>query len=243
MIDMKCPACGAEGRVPSDKVNTRLVCRKCLKVFHLTPSGRALLGEPAPAASGAMMAKEAAIDSAQEVEQWLDKLRSRLTSPATLGIAAALVLLAVVAAFLSTRKTETLQERVIKVANAAVKGDLPTIRSLATTGTADDAVKWYDTVHPQCDELRQRLGTNKLLVEVNIKQQEGAQGPSEIVARLDTEEQLDRRSLNMPDATISVPTTRSAVVSLPMSWRTEGWSGWKMDGKRSLELAAAGPAS
>src|ERR1700677_1130623 len=48
MIDMKCPSCGAGGRVPREKVNTRMVCKKCLRVFHITPSGNTVLGEPAP---------------------------------------------------------------------------------------------------------------------------------------------------------------------------------------------------
>ena len=46
MIEMKCPACSAGGRIPRDKKNTRLVCKKCLAVFHLSPSGTPVLGEP-----------------------------------------------------------------------------------------------------------------------------------------------------------------------------------------------------
>src|SRR5262249_49109459 len=38
MIEMSCPRCGAGGRVPRERVNSRLVCRKCLQVFHLSPS-------------------------------------------------------------------------------------------------------------------------------------------------------------------------------------------------------------
>ena len=47
MIDMKCPSCGAGGRIPREKVNTRLVCKKCLRVFHVTSGGSTVLGEPA----------------------------------------------------------------------------------------------------------------------------------------------------------------------------------------------------
>src|SRR5690242_5419896 len=42
VIEMKCPACGVVGRIPKNKVNVRLVCSKCLKVFYVTPSGRAV---------------------------------------------------------------------------------------------------------------------------------------------------------------------------------------------------------
>src|SRR5271168_1001252 len=47
MIEMACPRCGAGGRVPRDKLKTRLVCKKCLQVFHLTAAGVAVIGEPA----------------------------------------------------------------------------------------------------------------------------------------------------------------------------------------------------
>src|SRR5271163_69933 len=46
MIEMACPRCGAAGRVPNDRINVRLVCKKCLQVFHLKPGGVAVLGEP-----------------------------------------------------------------------------------------------------------------------------------------------------------------------------------------------------
>ncbi len=51
MIDVVCPHCGRAGSAPEDKVNSRLVCKKCHMVFHLSPSGRATPGEP-PAAGG-----------------------------------------------------------------------------------------------------------------------------------------------------------------------------------------------
>ena len=56
MIEMSCPRCGAGGRVPRDKVNSRLVCKKCLQVFHLSSSLQPVIGEPPPpkeAAEGA----------------------------------------------------------------------------------------------------------------------------------------------------------------------------------------------
>src|SRR4051794_25613205 len=46
MIEMSCPSCGRAGQVPKEKLHTRLVCRKCHVVFHMEPSGRAVLGEP-----------------------------------------------------------------------------------------------------------------------------------------------------------------------------------------------------
>src|SRR4051794_22207543 len=46
MIDLECPFCGRVGSVPREKANTKLVCKKCHMIFHMSPTGRALPGEP-----------------------------------------------------------------------------------------------------------------------------------------------------------------------------------------------------
>ena len=82
MVEMKCPACGAEGRAPKDKINTRLVCKKCLRVFHLTPSGRAVIGEPPQQ----VVAPVKAADPTEKLEialnfEWLGGIIRALMSP------------------------------------------------------------------------------------------------------------------------------------------------------------------
>src|SRR5262249_44706517 len=46
MIDLACPNCGRAGTIPREKINTRLVCKKCHVTFHMNTAGRTLLGEP-----------------------------------------------------------------------------------------------------------------------------------------------------------------------------------------------------
>src|SRR5215212_2799528 len=46
MIDLACPNCGRAGSIPREKINTRLVCKKCHVAFHMNTAGRTLLGEP-----------------------------------------------------------------------------------------------------------------------------------------------------------------------------------------------------
>ena len=75
MIEIQCPACGAAGRAPKDKIQTRLVCRKCLKIFHVTPTGKTVLGEP-PVTGQSLIAgshETTAIDSTQKVDQWFER--------------------------------------------------------------------------------------------------------------------------------------------------------------------------
>ena len=46
MIEMKCPSCGAVGRVPREKINHRLTGKRCLRVFHLSPAVSTLGSAP-----------------------------------------------------------------------------------------------------------------------------------------------------------------------------------------------------
>jgi len=242
MIEIKCPACGAEGRAPKEKIHTRLICKKCLKVFHITPSGKTVLGEPPATGQTSTMAAHdpATIDRTQEVDQWFERVSKRLFSPSSLILGVGLIVLAMVGSFLSFRHQETLQDRVTTVAMATVQGDLQTIRDLAATGTGNDAVSWYDSIRPQCDQMRQSLGSHKLVVETQVTQQDSRQGSAEVVAQLSLEEQFERKGNTLPDPSmITTPSTQT--ISLPMAWKSEGWSGWRLDGKHTLEVSKAHP--
>ena len=243
MLAIKCPACGAEGRAPKEKIQTRLVCRKCLEVFHVTPSGKTVLGEP-PGTGQTLTAvshRKAAPDPGQKVDQWFDRASKRIFSPTTLILTVGLILLAVAAVLFTPRRSESLQDLVARAAKATVEGDLRTIRELAATGTAGGVVTWYISIRPQCDQLWQRLGSRKLAVETEVKQQDPAQEWTEVVAHVSIEEQeLERRGNVLPDAlTVMAPT--GPPVSLPMAWTSEGRAGWRLDGNRTLELFKAQP--
>ncbi len=244
MLAIKCPACGAEGRAPKEKIQTRLVCRKCLKVFHVTPSGKTVLGEPPETGqtSTAVSRAKAAPDPGEKVDQWFDRASKTFFSPTSLILTIGLILLAVAAAFFTPRRPESLQDRVARAARAAVEGDLQTIRELAAAGTAGGVLPWYISIRPQCDGLLQRLGTRKLAVETEVKQQDPAQKWADVVAHVSIEEkeELERRGNVLPDLSIVLAPT-SQPVSLPMAWKSEGRAGWRLDGNRTLELSKAQP--
>jgi len=242
MLEIKCPACGAEGRAPKEKIQARLVCRKCLKVFHVTPSGKTVLGEPPATGQTATAVSPATAlpDPAQKVDQWFDRASKKLSSPTSLILAVGLILLAVAAVFFGSRRLESLEDRVAKAARAAVEGDLHTIRELAATGTGAEVDAWYLSTRPECDELMRQLGSKKLVIETAVKQQDPAEQWAEVVAQVSIEEGLERKGNVLPDASIAVMPTSSAV-SLPMAWKSEGMAGWRLDGKRTQELSKAAP--
>jgi hypothetical protein len=242
-MEIKCPACGAEGRAPKEKINTRLVCRKCLKVFHLTASGRAVLGEP-PAPGAAVVASPLelqAADRTQKVDRLLEQISETRFPPKALGIALGVLLLAAGGVFFWTRSAETLEDRVTRVAQAAVQGDLQTIRKLSASGTGDEAVKWYDSIRGRCDDIRQHLGTYKLNVEVSVIQRDDEHGTAEVVSRMNSEEDLQRKPGAIIDPSLTIGTPSTQVITVPMAWKTETWAGWLLDGKRTLEETPSSP--
>lgn len=242
MIATKCPGCGAEGRVASTKVNTRLVCPKCLKVFHVTSSGRSTLGEPPTPSAAAAPEKSShhAADQVQRVDEFFQDLSESVFTRKSLTIAGCVLAVGLIAAFFSLRKGETLTDQAEKVTRAVMQGDLQTLRNLSATGTAQDAVAWYESVRPICDEVRPYLASHKLIIAVLVTQEDKRQGTADVLATTFLgEEILERRGSALPDATIKVPSSVS--VSLSMGFRSEGWSGWRFDGRRTATMPTTQP--
>lgn len=241
MIEIKCPACGAEGRAPKDKILTRLVCRKCLRVFHVTPSGMSVIGEPpTPGQSSSTAAQSnSTADTAVRVDQFIEQFSKRVSSPMTWLVIGGIILVAFVVGTFSSWRPEGLQERVARVAKAAVQGDLQTIESLTVSGTATAIGPWYVAIRPKSDELLKRPGSNNLGVDTEIKSKSSGETDVELVAWVYTSEDLERRGKALPDTTITAASASGMPISLPMFWRYEGWRGWRLDLERTLELTKA----
>ncbi len=243
MIAIKCPACGAEGRAPKDKILARLICRKCLRVFHVTPSGMSVLGEPpTPGQSSTGASHESSSkDSSIQVDRLLENLSRKASSPTTWIVTGAVVLIALAAATFSSWRPESLEQRVSRAAKAAVQGDLQTIEALAASGTENNMGPWYVAIRPRSDDLLKRPGSDKLAVETEIKTQASDQDGVELIAWVYTSEDLARKGRDLPDTTITAASAGGLPISLPMVWRRESIGGWKLDLNRSLELSKSEP--
>ncbi|QEH33057.1 hypothetical protein OJF2_15530 [Aquisphaera giovannonii] len=239
MIEIQCPACGAAGRAPADKVNSRLICRKCLKAFHVTASGRTVLGDPPdPGAAHTPTHELHAPDETEKVDQWFEKVGRALVSPTSAMIALALAAVIGLVAYRALQKPpETLEERAARVARAAVHGDLRTIHDASIPGTDSEATRWYDSVRSQCDDFRQRLGSGQFRVEVGVRQREEPAGTAETVANIQPEETIERKGNALPDPTLTLAPSAGNWLSLPMAWKAEGSAGWKLDPRKTLDLA------
>jgi len=241
VIEMKCPACKVPGRVAKDKVNTRLVCRKCLSVFHLTPTGRAVLGEPPQAAAtpGKVPREKQKfeLDLSLELPPWLKRVTGVVFAPRVLAVAAGLMLLLGGYKAIAILRGESLQERTGKVARAAVIGDLGTLLELTAEGTGDDMIKWYTAVRPQCDQVRNLLRDPNPSVEVQVNKQDSYGGTAEVVARVNPQEPRAPSGSQAPGLAFSGFAAGKSL-ELPLTLTSEGMGGWMLDGKRTLEAIA-----
>jgi hypothetical protein len=234
MIEIQCPACGAGGRASKQKTNARLVCKKCLKVFHITATGLAVLGEPPPTGEAAARTAVAVHDPTKDVDQWFERLSRVLFSPSTLILFVCLIGLLIGWAFYS--RSENLEGRVEEVARAAYDGDIKALQAMAAEGNGEDVLKWRESVRPKLDDLRVSLGIAPPSVNVVIRGQDSSTGTADVVAQMSSEQELERRGTSLPDPSLAL-TSGKRTVDLPLRFRREGWNGWRLDAKQTLESA------
>ena len=151
MIEMNCPACGAGGRVPRDKVGTRLVCKKCLKVFHLTPSGQAVLGEP-PAPKVAAKEKSSKDPTGYQTTEALEELASKMAKiklPSRQNLASWLDRaggrIGLLVVFPPVAR-EPAPAKSLKPSSAA---EIKKIVDISVPGTETDVILWFNDVYQQ----------------------------------------------------------------------------------------------
>jgi hypothetical protein len=239
MIAMKCPACGADGRVPKNKVNARLVCKKCLKVFHLTTGGKAVLGPPPEPSASRTAPVAVSADRTSTVDQFLERLPSLQVQPRTLAVLGGLGLVAL--AWFWFSRNEPLSEVAQRAAQATMDGDLTVLRGLASSGTTEEVLQWYQSVRPKCDALRSVSG-GPPTVGFIIMKEEPQSGIAEVQARyVPMEMDLTRRGSLLPDPTVLASGTRAKILEIPMRFTVGSWGDWKLDGKRTLETTFVSP--
>src|SRR5947209_6580362 len=95
MVELECPKCGRGGGVPKEKVNTRLVCKKCHSVFYVTSAGRTILGEPPLVVSKHETSKGPSVPRMPSLEG-MEGLKDSVSSIPVKKLAAALILVLLV---------------------------------------------------------------------------------------------------------------------------------------------------
>jgi hypothetical protein len=245
MIDMKCPSCGAGGRVPREKVNTRLTCKKCLRVFHLSPSGQAILGEPAlpkdaprPRAprdsSGAQ-----AVTAIDDIAEKFSKVKIPTIPPRTLGIAGAVLLVALLGYWIFTR--QGIEAKSVAVAHSFNTTDMKLVLDMTSQDTVMDAIKWFNEVTLKYNDLKIALGGQEPGIKTQVIQGSKDGGTQVVVTFYKTGPRQEGPAL--VEALQPVPSLANASVKqdldLPLIWVSDTWGNWVLDGTRTFEAFGA----
>jgi hypothetical protein len=248
MIDMKCPSCGAGGRIPREKVNTRLVCKKCLRVFHVNAGGVSVLGEPAHAAPARSAPKPGAASSPRQasrhdtVERFdditskLSKIKVPQVDIRVVGAIGLVVLLAAVGYWLFSK--QSLESQSEEIARAFVKADMKTAIDLSTPETAMDTIQWYAMRFKQYNELKLAFGGQE--AGASIVEKGEKDGVAEVTLLFSKGGvRFDGSIFNeMFQPNPSLADTKQTL-EIPLFWVKDFWGNWKLDGTRSYAGKAA----
>jgi hypothetical protein len=248
MIDMKCPSCGAGGRVPREKVNVRLTCKKCLRIFHLSPAGQAILGEPpAPKVSAKPRAPRdsSGYEAAGAIDDFAEKF-SKIKIPAipprTLGIAGAVLLVGLLGYWFFTR--QGLEARSVSVAHAFNTTDIPLVMTMTSPETAMDAIKWFNEAIRKYNDLKVALGGQEPGIKTRVVEGSKGGGTQVVVTFYKTGPRQEGPAL--VEALQPVPSLANSStkqdLDLPMIWVSDTWGNWVLDGTRTLEALPASEA-
>lgn len=235
MIDLECPKCGGVGSVPNNKANARMVCRKCRAIFHMGPTGRTVLGEPPPEGSKeSRQAKVVAMPKAVneggiEFDLSFDKTKFLILAGllAVLGIGY----------FVMNREVEGLAEHAKLIAEAFANDNLEFLKKSASSGTADDVVRAYDTIHPLIEDLKRETVTNKLMVTVLVVDENRRQRTGQVAAFF-APKAGDSRSEKIA-AAAGTTTGKKSAAEITLNFNLDATGNWVLDGQRTLQSAPA----
>jgi hypothetical protein len=237
MIEMKCPSCGAAGRIPPYKLNVRLICKKCLKPFYISSSRHAVPGDP-PIAKDAPKGMRSGEKSGFEKSEAIDAMASKISrlklpqvSPATLGVILLVGLLVGGLYWFFSR--QTLETRSETVAKTFMTGDIKTVTELCVPGTENDAIMWYGSVARKYNLLKMALAGED--PAVTVQPQGDTRGASALVIATFSRQGTRIASPAFMESLQPVPSLSNSnqTMELPLFWVKDMWGDWLLDGKRT----------
>jgi len=212
-----CPLCGSGVKVPGLKANVPLLCRKCHSPFHLNRTGDPVLGKPP--------------DVEQDVEELKQLVREKLSRIPVGKIVSAFAFLLIAGLLVSylLRPNDSLKTTAETAAQAFAGNDLPTLESMAVSGTAEDVARWYGELHPILKQTRERWNGQTEAVDVGIALEDAASH------RGATAFSVHPGRIGARDVSITAPGefTASASGSFDsmMAWTLNGSGHWQIDGR------------
>jgi len=231
---MNCPSCGAGGRIPRDKIGSRLVCKKCLKVFYVTASGQAVLGEP-PAPKVIPKDKISKDPTGYDTSEALDALAAKvakvqLPSPKTLAIVGGIALVVGLAYWLLSR--QSLETRAKAVAEAIAESEIKQIVDISVPGTETAIIIWYADVYKEYLAVKVLLG-RKPAVKIEIPGSSG--GDSGLAIAHFSGQGAQSAAPGLADAMQPIPSLSNVkdTLDVRLYFVVDAMGNWLLDGNRT----------
>jgi hypothetical protein len=213
-----------------------MVCKKCLQVFHLSPTLQPVIGElPAPKdAPKERIPRERLELGSLELGDLGEKLaKIRLPDLKIIAVSAAVLL--VVGFFWWLFSKQSVDQRSEMLATAIRKLDMDAAVALAMPGTEMDAMKWVGDVYKQYVDLKLNIGN--LEPGVQIKTQMASDGSAQALLLFSREGAVSTGPLSVDQAANLEPQSATVKKSMELVvfWTKDTWGTWRLDGKRTAE--------
>ena len=246
MPELACPNCGRAGSVPREKMNSRMVCKKCHMVFHMNSAGRAVLGEPRvdPSKSGVTKSEKSGFFKAIEdapipTLSSITELKDSLTG-SSLPIKPILIGLVAIAIGWGTYSLlfgppESIADRATAIAQAFATDDLAYLKKSATTDSVDDVVLWFNANLPQMVQARKEWNGGTPVIQTTVVEEDRAMRAGQVEAFLYPPEIAKRAKSISSSESAGAPIKP---VELHLHFALEGGK-WRLNGKQMARAVAA----
>jgi hypothetical protein len=235
MPEVECPSCGGFGNVPREKMNDRMVCRKCHAIFHVTRAGRSVMGEPpkvTPVDHGLPHGHPDAVATATGSGGGAFGLTTRQVQMVVGGAA----LLGLVAYFgiglLGSGKS--LEATARELARQMSAGDNAAVAQASAADSLSDTNLWYQLLRPTLEEMKKNVPDHTLDIAVTER------SSGRLAIFFGTEHSSARTSAISKAAS---PAPMRTSLEVPTYWERDSYGNWRLDGKRTLAVAPTGPGS
>ncbi len=229
MIRGKCPLCGSLVSASEAKSYSRLACNKCHTDLHVGKDGSFVIGEPPD------------VDlQYQDLKREIRHLAGQFpTRKVVTGLAVLLILgLGLYSLFGPVDRLDSVAEQ---AARAIADDDQVTLESLAVPGTTDNLRRWYEAVHPQLVQDRQKWGGKAEAVETHVAQEDQVQRKGAVGVS------IHPVLTGARDVSLADPSQATAAAETPFEqatdWTLTRWGHWKLDGRATYARVLSATAA
>ena len=228
MPEIECPSCGGYGNVPKEKMKDRFVCRKCHAVFHVTPAGRSVLGEPPKdlhTRHGHEAGKGAGVEGA-----W--SLGSRKIQ---LGVGGGVLLLLLVFFVLPyVGAGSSMEEAGRRLAKMMAADNQLEVRNMSSEESSSDTTLWFSLLRPVLSEMKSTSPDRTVEYAVS------ARSYGRLAIFFGSEPTTERSAAIAKAAKATGVAPARTSLEVPTYWERDSFGSWRLDGRRTLAVIPIG---